>query len=287
MPLEGNLVVILSRKYLVTAATSIALAATFTIAPTAIQIASFDDAAYAKNGGGGNGGGGKGKSAGNSKQKKKPTAKGGGKARSGNTVRTTKKQAAPQETLSSEAEIEAMEDNGELVALTPDQKGRWNAIKANQRDVHIRNQKFNGTVGMLSYYQLAGKAASGAELNDYEQAALDNLIGDTTPVFTDGELEDVLNNPGVSSAPVYKVTDGVASCIDYCDGAPDGSDAIADYTEEREREAEETAVQDLFADAEKTIIGNSNKSTDGIENQLLDELALDLGFSREDTGVDP
>jgi hypothetical protein len=281
----------------------VALAASFTAAPSIINIGSFDDAAFAKNGNGNGGGGGKsssskgksgnaklkGKSASTSRGKSgggasgverslrklfgkdKKVSRGGGKPASKATESIESEFATD---IDPEAEVEEAET--ELVALRPDQKGKWNAVKANQRalEVHIRNQKFNGTIGTLAQYQLAGKAASGETLTPDEQAAYDYLTGGSMAELTDEDLLERLNSDD-DTAPVYDIVDGAIECVDNCDGALSGEEAVAEATSQ-------ATAEDLLMASEQRIIDGSNKPTEGIEEQLLDELADALGFMRPD-----
>lgn len=293
------------------ALTIVALAATFTTAPAAIGHGPFDAAAHAKGGNGKENGGGKGNGAVKSASAKTKIKAGGGSGNGGakrnggggngfardvdraigKLLGTEKKKSRSSGSRTAKAaatvepDVEMTEVETPVEPLRPNQKGKWNAANANQRalDVHIRNEKYNGTIGALAFYQLAGKAAAGEELNADEQRALDNLLGDYGPEITDGELEDLLNS-GEDGAPVWEVVDGTASCVANCDGADtDGANQdIADYVDEQEMDAEDQAVQDLWADAQQRIIDDSNKPTEGIEDQLLDELAHDLGFERFD-----
>ena len=170
--------------------------------------------------------------------------------------------------------------------LHPSKKGKWNAVKANQAalDAHIRNQNFNGTIGALSQYQLAAKAAAGAELTEAEAAALDSLLGGGGMVdLSDQDLADFLNADTVEGDPVYSVEDGVVSCSDNCDAADvEAAQALADAEAERlAEEAEQVALDDLLSASEARIVNESNKplSPEGTE-QLLDELASALGVTR-------
>lgn len=285
-------------RHLTGALACAALALTMTAAPIALSIPDMDGAAYAKNGngnGGGNGGkGGKGKSD-DAKLKKGSKSKGTSTTRRGGidpvkTIRGLFKKPAKTKRSASKRQqsttTTATVETEVVTALTPNQKGRWNAANANQNalDAHIRNQNFNGTIGALSYYQLAGKAASGAELTEDEQAALDSLLGDTGATIPDSELEDLLNSAD-PDAPVWSVSGGTATCTANCDGVDvnAANQDIADYVDEQDANAQDQAIDDLWADAQQRIIDESNKPTEGIEDQLLDELANDLGFDRMDT----
>lgn len=305
-------------KRLTSALAITALAATFVTAPTLSQIAPVADAAYAKGGNGGGNGGGKGNGGAKSSSAKSKGGNGGGgksgtKRRSGigsdidnalgslfgKPKSTAPKRsggskkavaAAPVEEIEPEVEVELEEP---IIALRPDQKGRWNAVNANQRarDVHIMNEKWNGTVGTLALYQLAGKAASGAELNDYEQTALDNLLGDYSPEIGDGELADLLNDADDPDAPVWEVVGGTATCVANCDeaDADAANQTLADYLDEQQGDAKSGAIQTLWEDAQQRIIDGAKPSSEDIHEQLLDELAHDLGFERfvPEAEVDP
>jgi len=288
----------------------IALAAAFTAVPALIGHGPMDAAAYAKEGNGKGGGKGGGKGATKSASAQTKTTSSGGKGATkrlggdldraiGRLLGTEKQRARttgtskgggkkPTAVVEPEVEVTSVEES--LTPLAPNQKGKWNAANANQRalDAHIRNENFNGTIGALSYYQLAGKAAAGEELNEYEQRALDNLLGDITPEITDSELEALLNS-GDEGAPVWSVVDGAATCVENCDEADTdaANQDIADYVDEQGTQAEEQAIQDLWASAQQRIIDDSNKPTEGIEDQLLDELASQLGFERVVPEKDP
>ena len=272
----------------VAALTILALAATFTLAPTFVPGDTTYAAAHAK--------GGKDKA---SKAKGKSDKASG--SRSGGSLKASlkslfgkDKKKARKTTRASTKSRKPATEMAETDLLKPNQKGRWNAANANQKalDAHIRNGNFNGTVGSLALLQLAGLAASGEELTPEQQAALDDLIGDVSSESTDEELADLLNGDGSDDTlPQYEVTDGVATCVANCDGVDDAdaNQQIADYVDEAASEAEQAALDDLLAQAEQNILDKSNKSTDGIEDQLLNELAAALGFERavEDPEVDP
>ncbi len=263
----------MSRVFL--GAATLALAAAFTVAPTVFAPDGLGDAAYAK------GGNGKGGDKGNGKEKSSSNGGGASKAASsGGGNRGQQKKA--ERTASA---------SGDDAGLAPNQKGRWNAAHANQAalDAHIRNGNFNGTIGALSQYQLAAKAASGAELTPEEQAALDGLVGEVPEVeFTDDELETLLNGESAEGAPVFDVVDGQATCVANCDAEGydpatidgDANAALAAYREAEQAAAEEQAVRDFYDASEQRILDESNKPTDGIEDQLLDEIAADLGVTR-------
>ncbi len=301
----------------VAAVTILALAATFTLAPTFAPLGSMDAAAYAKGGNGGGNGGGKGNGGdkagkGKDKSSKATKSRGSSKAkRSGSgglgaslkgLFKKKDKKVTRKATKPRKAKTQAATASTDTGALKPNQKGKWNAANANQNalDAHIRNGNFNGTIGDLAYYQLAGLAASDSELTPDQQAALDALIGDVTTEITDDELAALVNGDGSDdldgdgfndTLPNYEVADGIATCVSNCDGPieQDANEVIADYVDEANAEAEAEARQNLLADAEQNIIDNSNKPTEGIEDQLLDELAAALGFERlmEDPEVDP
>ena len=282
-----------------TALSAVALAVAFTAAPAVVGYGPLDAAAHAKGGNGKGGGNGGGKGANKSASAKSKAGGGNGatKRRNGGNLdraigrllgtekqksRTTRTARGGKAATATVEEVEVVSTEEPISPLSPDQKGKWNAANANQRalDVHIEKEKYNGTIGALAYYQLAGKAASGEELNEYEQRALDNLLAGYDGDLTDGELEDLLNT-GEDGAPIWEVVDGAASCVDNCDTADQdaANQQIADLNND-------AAVQELWSDAQQRIIDDSNKPTEGIEDQLLDELATQLGFERYDPEED-
>lgn len=304
---------------LTTGAAVLALAATFTVAPAAIGFGSFDDAAYAqgKSGDKGNKGGGKGNKGGNKgkagkSDKQKVGKSSGAQTRLGKSLgKLFKKEkrvkvARTNPSHSKKATTETQTDI-ETVSLHPSQKGRWNAANANQAalDAHIRNGNFNGTIGALAQYQLAGKAASGAELTEAEQAALDNFVSIDEMTYDDADLAALLNGDGTDdldgdglndTLPTYEVVGGTATCVSLCDASgydpntidADANDALSDYMDAQDQAAQEQAYSDFYSASEQRILDESNKSTDGIEEALLDDIAGKLGFERpEPLSEDP
>lgn len=266
-------------------------AACFTVASIgAVAFAAtvaMPDAAYAKNGnGGGNGGGngkGGGKGAGNGSEQsaaKGGNAKGASKKASKLKAAKIPKPVKIAPAMATTETVEAVEP------LRPNELGKWNAKNANQAalDAHIRNQNFNGTIGALSQYQVAAKAAAGEELTEDEQAAIDALLGDRAPVdVTDQELEDLLNGDTVAGDPEYSVDGGVVSCSANCDAADvPAAQAIADAAADQiADDAEQAALDDLLSESEARIVDESNKTLSPERTEdLLDELASALGVTR-------
>ncbi|MCV2873924.1 hypothetical protein OEZ71_16630 [Defluviimonas sp. WL0050] len=238
------------------------------------------DAAYAKNGNGGGNGGGKG---GGKSADKGGNGKGygkGGNVNKGGGKRTTA--AKSTKVIKKTTTVSAVP--GE--PLHPSELGKWNAKNANQAalDAHIRNQNFNGTIGALSQYQLAAKAAAGEELTEDEQAALDSLLGEREPVeVSDQELEDLLNADTVEGDPQYSVQDGVVSCSANCDAADEAAaqDIVDAAVDSAQDEADQAALDDLLSDSEARIVDESNKELSPERTEdLLDELASALGVTR-------
>ena len=179
--------------------------------------------------------------------------------------------------------------------LHPSEKGRWNASNANQRalDAHIRNQNFNGTIGALSQYQLAAKAANGDELNSYERAALEEFVDTSTPEVSDQRISRFLNQNSGDTGYVFDVNNGVVTCESGCPSDPDELEALerraqnaADqYVEETEDQIEQRRLNAFLLESERRIIEDSNKDLTRERNQdLLDELADDLDVVRQEFG---
>lgn len=265
------------------------------------------NSAYAKNGNGGGGGNGGGKGGGKEDRggggkggqskgnggksgKSSKSAKGKSAKASASKAKPTRK-AAPAVVVTkpkgkpakSTVEVETQ------TALHPSEKGKWNAANANQAalDAHIRNQNFNGTIGTLAQFQLAAKAASGEELTDDEQAALDTFVDSDVIEVSDEDLAELLNAGAIEGDPVFSVEDGIADCTENCDGVDlDIVQTDLDLEAERlEGDATQEALDGLLADSENRIVAESNKplSPERTED-LLDELARDLGVSRAVTG---
>jgi hypothetical protein len=257
---------------------TVLLLATALIAAPGYTPFSFDDhdgAAYAKAGGSGKGGG-----------------KGGGKAngKQGSSKSSASKKPAKNTTPAVTTTV-AVETEVET-SLHPSQKGKWNAANANQKalDAHIKNQNFNGTIGALSQFQLAAKAAAGEELSEIEQAALDHLIGGEAATVSDADLADYLNADAIEGDPVFSVSDGVVSCSANCDGV-DMTQAQLDADAEATRlqdEIQQAAYDDLLTDSEQRIVDESNRSlSPDLTEDLLDELAGQLGVTRSAVITDP
>lgn len=263
---------------------TVLLLATALIAAPGFAPFSFDGhdgAAFAKAGGsdkGGGKGGGKGGSKGKGKSKK-------GSSKNSASKKPAKNIApAVTTTVAVETEVETN--------LHPSQKGKWNAANANQKalDAHIKNQNFNGTIGALSQFQLAAKAAAGEELSETEQAALDHLIGGDAAAVSDADLEDYLNAGAIESDPVFSVDNGVVSCSANCDGV-DTTQTQLDADAEAARlqdETQQAAYDDLLTDSEQRIVDESNRTlSPDLTEDLLDELAGQLGVTRTAVVTDP
>lgn len=286
---------------------SLIKAASFAIATLGmaafVTTVALPDAVYAKNGnGGGNGGGngnggGSGNGGGNGNGADKSGNGGsnkGGQGKSQGAAKSVKADkpakpaaAAPVVKVKKKAIVDATYET----PLHPSQKGKWNAANANQAalDAHIRNQNFNGTIGALSQYQLAAKAASGVELTEAEAAAIESLLGGGSYDVADQDLADLLNADTIDGDPVYSVNDGVVSCSENCDAADlEAAQDLADAEAERlAGDAEQQALDDLLSASEARIVNESNKplSPEGTE-QLLDELASTLGVTRAMPEID-
>lgn len=245
------------------------------------------DAAFAKDNGnkGGNDKGAdkgnKGNKGGKSGGNEKSTASKGGKANAAGQIRRS--QPETQYASIGDAEIEE---------LHPSKKGRWNASNANQAalDAHIRNGNFNGTIGALSQYQLAAKAAEDYDsLTDIEKAALGNIVTFEEVAIEDMDLEAFLNDGAAESDPTFTVVDGVVTCDTGCPEdaealaalESDAKEALDIYVDMEQELANQEALDGFFDASEQRIIDESNKTlTDEHNEILLDGIAADLGVSR-------
>ena len=185
------------------------------------------------------------------------------------------------------------DDEHESRPLHPSEKGRWNASNANQRalDAHIRNQNFNGTIGALSQYQLAAKAAAGDELNEYERDALENFIDTSEPEIGDDEIADFLNENSATNGLVFEVDNGDVSCVEGC---PEDESELAalneraqmaadGFVEDSQEEITQERLDEFLTESEQRIVDDSNKTLSEERNEdLLDELAEDLGVVRQE-----
>lgn len=261
---------------------------------TAIVVTlSLPDMAFAKGGNGNGGGNGHGNGNGNAGSKGGQSGSKGGAASSKSSSKSAKSEkhamkgtasVKPKGRPATRAEDVALDDSV-TNALSPGQKGKWNAAKANQAalDAHIRNQNFNGTIGALAQYQLAARAAAGETLSEAELAALGGFVGGPNAPVDDAALADHLNGGAIAGDPVYSVENGVVGCAANCDGADlAAAQAAADAEAERlQQEAQEASLDDFLAASEARIVADSNKKlSPGDTEQLLNELAAALGVVR-------
>lgn len=278
---------------------TVALAGVFAFAPSIVPVpGSMDGAAYAKNngngkGGGGGGGGGKAdRGGGGGKDKGDRGARGGSKSKkSAKAEKTRGKPSWAGGSKKNQTQLASADATDETGELHPSQKGRWNAANANQAalDAHMRNGNYNGTIGALTQYQLAAKAAEDYEgLSELEKSALDSFGIFEDVDIADEDLAGVLNEGAVEGDPEFEVIDGVVSCSANC---PEDATELAElesnaqmaadgYVEMEQQAADEQAVDDFYTASEQRIIDMSNKPTDGIEEELLDDIAEDLGVTR-------
>jgi len=238
------------------------------------------DTAFANNGkGNGNGGGNGNGNRGN--------GNGGGNKDRGNDDRSA-----------SRIDRSSDDDRPVRTALRPDEKGRWNASNANQRalDAHIRNQNFNGTIGILSQYQLAAKAANGEDLTRAERAALETFV-DTDPVdVPDTSVERFLNRNSADNGYTFAVSGGVVTCVAGCENLSDNElkaletraqNAADGFVDRKQQAALQADLDQFLEDSEDRITTNSNKRLTAERNEdLLDELADDLDVLRREVSSD-
>ncbi len=198
-------------------------------------------------------------------------------------------------TLYQERRAYTDDDDHEYRPLHPSEKGRWNASNANQRalDAHIRNQNFNGTIGALSQYQLAAKAANGDPLNQYERDALEGFVDTSTPEVPDRAVTRFLNQNSEENGFVFRVDDGVVSCARGCPTDEEelaaleqrAQNAADKYVSRKEDAIEQKRLNVFLRQSERRIVNDSNKDLTPRRNQdLLDELADDLGVVRQEFG---
>lgn len=256
-------------------AQTLALTLALAAVPTLVPFQPDAGAAFAKAGNGGGNGNGGGKGGGN-----------GGNGHSSDKGKAGTKGSAKTHSASATTDVSLTTGTGK--SLHPRDLGKWNASNANQAalDAHIRNQNFNGPIGGLAQFQLAAKAAAGAELTAEEQAALDSLLGDGTAAISDQALADALNAGALPGDPVYAVDGGVVSCTENCDAVDlAAAQAAADAEAAQLADAaDQAALDDFLRASEARIVDESNKklSPDQTED-LLDELADRLGVTRAAT----
>ena len=272
-----------------TAVTSL-LAAALIIGPVGYSDLGFGnaDVAYAGNGNG--------KERGNGNRQGGNSNRGGGnnKAESGSD-----RQASHSDRRGNDKPQRIGDPNDhDVAAIRPNEKGRWNASGANQNalDAHIRNQNFNGTVGILSQYQLAAKAANGEALSDSERRALETFI-DTDPLeVSDSTIEDFLNRSSAENGYTFNSDDGVITCKAGCDGLTEeelaaletrAQNAADKRVDTLQAEFEQKQLDGFLFRSERRIVRNSNKELTPERNQdLLDDIASDLDVVRLEVSRD-
>jgi hypothetical protein len=259
-------------KRIVALAQTLGLAVALAAMPTLVPFHPDAGATLAKAGNGGGQGGGNGNRGGNGGN---GHSSGKGKAGTKGSAKTHGASAATDVSLTT----------GTAESLHPRDLGKWNASNASQTalDAHIRNQNFNGPIGGLAQFQLAARAAAGAELTAEEQAALDSFLGDDTAAISDQALADALNAGALPGDPVYAVDGGVVSCTENC-GSVDLAAAQAAVDAEAAQladAAEQAALDDFLRASEARIVDESNKKlSPDLTEDLLNELAERLSVTR-------
>ena len=272
-----------TRSKLVAGAATLAVATALTLAPAAIQVGPFDDAAYAQ---------GKGADKDN---------KGGGSKNSGKAFSETKAGKAWGKLLGKPEKKTVSLEKGQAShgkakknladgELHPSEKGRWNAEPAQAAlDAHIKNGNFHSTVGMLAGYQVVLKSQSGETLTEAEQAALDGFLDEFGYELKDAPddmdvsdwLNDTYGDPALDAEFTYNPATADMGSSVSCSGADcpdqgtlDGLALDADgykttETENVEAENAET-LADLTTDWEDYMLANSNKDMTDKEDPLFD-----------------
>ena len=309
-----------TRSKLVAGAATLAVATALTLAPAAMQVGPFDDAAYAQgksgdkgNKGGGNKGGGNkgGKSA--DKGGKDGDSKNSGKAFSETKVgkawgkllgKPEKKTVSLEQDQPSKGKSKKNLADGEL---HPSEKGRWNAEPAQAAlDAHIKNGNFHSTVGMLAGYQVVLKSQSGETLTTEEQAALDGFLEEFGYELQDAPdemdvsewLNETYGDPTIDAEFTYTAATADMESSVSCSGADcpdqntlDGLALDADgykTTETENVEAENAeALAGLTSDWEDYMLANSNKDMTDKEDPLFDGISDYLGFDRPEPVEEP
>ena len=306
-----------TRSKLVAGAATLAVATALTLAPAAIQVGPFDDAAYAQGKSGDKGNKGGGNKGGGNKGADKDN-KGGGSKNSGKAFSETKAGKAWGKLLGKPEKKTVSLEKGQAShgkskknladgELHPSEKGRWNAEPAQAAlDAHIKNGNFHSTVGMLAGYQVVLKSQSGETLTEAEQAALDGFLDEFGYELKDAPddmdvsdwLNDTYGDPALDAEFTYNPATADMGSSVSCSGADcpdqgtlDGLALDADgykttETENVEAENAET-LADLTTDWEDYMLANSNKDMTDKEDPLFDGISDYLGYDRPEPVEEP
>lgn len=230
---------------------------------------------------------------------KSDKAGGNGKGNGGNNGKSNASNGKSAAAKSKANKVASTDATG----LAPNQKGKWNAMNANQAalDAHIANGNANGTIGALAQVQLAAKIAGGATPTDAELAFMEAAGYVAPDATTPQEIQDALNlDTDPAADPQFGVDEnGVVSCTSGCDAMDE--ETLANTLAEKQAEAdaiaqdlEAAALEDSYADfldaSRQRIIEESNKAlSDEQQEMLFDEMGarwgLDLMPEPEETAM--
>jgi hypothetical protein len=151
----------------------------------------------------------------------------------------------------------------------PSMLGRWNAAKPIDHpaiQAHIRNGKFNGTIGMVAAYASAQTTYNGLEA---DIAAAEDLLASADPVALQESLTTALETAGYVDLQSYKdaaVTDpAVEAALDDIEAYDNAVAVVAAGTQ---------ALDDL-ASAEATMETYSNRSP---WSEIRDDVRTKMGL---------
>lgn len=247
---------------------SLTLGAALIMAPSLTDIGTefgYDQALAAKGGNGKGNGNGKGGSNGNAGGNSQSAGKSSSKSTESTTdvasAGTTGKQKSKDKQL-------ALSDP--TVPAHPSMLGRWNAAKPIDHpaiQAHIRNGKFNGTIGMVAAY---AKAQSDYNSMEADLAAAEATVAAADRTTLEAALMSALTAAGYTDLASYEAA-GVEDV-----GVETAQDAIAALdAAEAVLAAGEQALDDLAA-AEATMEAFSNRSPwSDIRDDVRTKMGLD------------
>jgi hypothetical protein len=252
------------------------LGAALVVAPSLDNLGTghvYDQAQAAKGGNGkGRGGGGPGGPGGGNAGGNQSTGAGTEVDLASNPLKGSEKVTAKELALSDPT-----------VPAHPSMLGRWNAAKPIDHpaiQAHIRNGKFNGTIGMVAAYAYAQTTFNNMEA---DLAAAQALLGSTDPAALQGALAAALQAAGYgdpaafdAAAALQEYNNAVAIDSTVADPAVQSAlDAIEAYDAAAATVAAGEQALDNLATAEANMEAYSNRSA---WSEIRDDVRTKMGL---------
>ncbi len=191
----------------------------------------------------------------------------------------------------------------DATGLEPNQKGKWNAMNANEAALgaHIANGNVTGAGRSGRWRRCAGREDRRGATPTVAELAMEGAGYVAPDATTPQEIQDALNlDTDPAADPQFGVDEnGVVSCTSGCDAMDE--ETLANTLAEKQAEAdaiaqdlEAAALEDSYADfldaSRQRIIEESNKAlSDEQQEMLFDEMGarwgLDLMPEPEETAM--